>query len=184
MTIENLKQQVPVPGGPFEAFEGPWEPIEAELGTSLPQDYKDFARLYGSGYFMEFLGIYIPRTTNPNTRFERNVPLISRMFREVAAQDGEEFPYGFWPTPGGLVSLGATDNGDMLFWRAQGPPETWRIVIWDGGFQSFETVDCDLTDFLAGLATGEIQPEAFPGDLLVCDHLFQPNTAMETAEGT
>ena len=38
---------------------GPWEPVEAELGTALPQDYKDFVRVYGSGYFMQFLGIYV-----------------------------------------------------------------------------------------------------------------------------
>jgi hypothetical protein len=176
MTIENLKRQVAAPDAPFEAFEGPWEPIEAELRTPLPQDYKDFVRLYGSGYFMEFLGIYAPRTSNPNTRFERNAPLISRMFLEAAEEDDEELTYPFWPTPSGLIAFGATDNGDMLFWRAQGHPDTWRVVIWDRGLQTFEALDCDLTDFLAGLATGDIQPEAFPGDLLVCDHLFQPHT--------
>lgn len=47
MTIDTLLSAVPPPAAPFQAFTGPWEPVEAYLGTRLPQDYKDFSRLYG-----------------------------------------------------------------------------------------------------------------------------------------
>ena len=49
MTIENLMKVVPPPEAPFEAFGGTRELIEGELRTALPQDYKDFVRLYGNG---------------------------------------------------------------------------------------------------------------------------------------
>jgi len=170
MTIENLIKAVPPPAATFEAFVGPWEEVEAELGTALPQDYKDFVRLYGRGYFMQFLGVAVPRSRNPNTRLELRVPRTSEAFRTFAGS--EELPYPIWPAPGGLISFGSTDNGDELFWLAQGPPSDWRVVVWGRGLLEFEVFDCDLTDFLAGLATGTLLPKDFPEDL-PGDLLFQ-----------
>jgi hypothetical protein len=172
MSIEALLKTVPAPHAAFEAFAGPWEPIEAELGTSLPQDYKDFARIYGRGYFMEFLGINIPRSKNPNTRFEVQVRRVCESFADWR---DDELPYPLWPHPEGLVPFGGTDDGDSLFWLARGAPDDWRVVVWDRGMQEFEALDCGLTDFLAGLATGRVAPKEFPDDLLPCDRLFQPS---------
>lgn len=177
MTIENLIKVVPPPEEPFEAFRGTWELIEDEIRTALPQDYKDFVRLYGSGYFMQFLGVSVPRSRNPN------VLLRSAIYwaRRAAVQGGfapDELPYPFWPDPGGLLAFGSTDNGDTLLWLAQGEPEDWKVVVWDRGLGRFEVFDCGLTDFLAGLATGGIQPKEFP-DLLPCDHLFTPNPELD-----
>ena len=170
MTVEALIKVVPPPAAPFEAFTGPWEPIEAELGTALPQDYKDFVRTYGSGYFMQFLGINVPRSENPNVRFESQVPVICSGFL-----DDEDLPYPLWPNEDGLLPFGGTDNGDELFWLTRGPPDTWKVVVWDRGLGGFEVFDRRLTDFLAGLATGEILPKEFPEDLLPSDCLFEPH---------
>lgn len=174
MTIERLIEVVPPPAAPFEAFSGPWEPIEAELGTVLPQDYKDFVRLYGSGYFMQFLGICVPRSRNPNVRLESQAQVVCDTFVDF---DREELPYPLWPNPGGLLPFGGTDNGDELFWLPRGAPADWGVVVWDRAFWGFEAYDCGLTDFLAGLATGEIRPKEFPEDLLPSDCLFQPSSA-------
>ena len=169
MTIEALIKAVPPPTPPRGAFHGPWEPIEAIVGTRLPPDYKDFVRVYGAGYFIGFLGINVPRSSNPNTRFETDVPQIAAAFIDV-----EELPYPLWPDPQGLLPFGGTDNGDYLFWLPRGAPEDWGIVVWDRGMCSFEAFDCDLTSFLAGLATGELLPMEFPEDLLPCDEMFRP----------
>jgi hypothetical protein len=171
MTIEALIAAVPPPDQPF-GFEGPWGPIEAELGTPLPQDYKDFVRIYGHGYFMQFLGVTVPRSSNGNTRLEKQVPLVSKIFAEFDPPDDR--PYPMWPTPGGLIPFGATDNGDYLFWLSRGPPEDWPVVVWDRGLGKYELLECSLTGFLAGLATGEILPKEFPEDLLPNECLFKP----------
>lgn len=173
MTIENLIKAVPPPGAPFEAFDAPWGPIETAVGTPLPPDFKDFARLYGNGYFMEFMGIAAPRSSDRGVAYARWVGGICRDFRGLSQ------PYALWPDPGGLFPVGATDNGDYIFWLPEGDVTAWRVVVWDrSGLldEEFEAFDCDLTDFLAGLATGEVTPKAFPDDLLYCDHLFQPDT--------
>lgn len=172
MTIEKLVRAIPPPLVPFGTFKGPWRPVEEELGTFLPQDYKDYVRIYGRGYLFQFLGISVPRSLNPNIRLERNARLVSAGFVGI-----EDLPYPIWPKPGGLLSFGGTDNGDELYWLTEGPPESWRVVVWDGDLDSSEVFDCDMTDFLAGLATGEILPMQFPDDLLPCEKLFQPSSA-------
>lgn len=177
MTIEALAKVLPPPAVPCEPFRGPWRPVEAELGTLLPTDYKEFARLYGGGYFMEFMGIDIPRYSNPNMRLELSCRVVSRSF-----SSDDDLPYPMWPQPGGLLSFGGTDNGDCLFWLRDGPPEEWRVVVWDRGLQTFEVIDRDLTGFLAGLITGEVLPAAFPEDLLPCDRLFIPNWAIRPGQ--
>jgi hypothetical protein len=161
VTIESLVKVVPPPTIPDEAYYGPWEPIEAELGTALPQDYKDFVRLYGEGSFMEIVGIHVPRTKSPYVRLELEAHVVRKLFLD----DEEEHPYAFWPEPGGLLVCGKTDFGDCIFWLTAGPPSDWRIVVWDRGFREYESFDCGLTEFLAGLATGAILPKNFPDDL-------------------
>ncbi len=183
MSIENLIKNVPPPADPFEALDGPWEVLQVELGTALPSDYKAFVRLYGGGYFMEFLGVSVPRASNPNVRFESQARLASDVFRNYKPFGSDEVSYPVWPQAGGLLAFGGTDNGDYLFWLTEGSPDTWKVVVWGRGAQQFERLDCDMTDFLAGLASGEIMPEDFPEDLLPCELLFQPNSRLPVPVG-
>lgn len=172
MTVGNLVRAVPPPAVPVDAFPGPWGPIEAELGVALPADYKEFARLYGSGYFMEFMWVLVPRSSDLGADFMRRVREACHAFRILS------LPHPLWPSPGGLLPLGWTDNGDHLFWLPRPEPESWRVLVWDrGGLEGedVEVFECDLTDFLAGLATGHISPKAFPDDFYPWDNLFQPH---------
>jgi hypothetical protein len=175
MSIEALIEVAPPPAEPDEAFDGPWEPIEAEIGAVLPQDYKDFVRLYGSGLFMCFLTVNVPRCRSPYVRLEREVRTVNRLF----SQD-EEFVYALWPNRGGLIAFGRTDFGDYLFWIPYGPPETWKVVVWGRGLGTFEVFDCGLTDFLTGVAKGEIDPREFPEYEPPYDPYFQPFSVWES----
>lgn len=172
MTIENLVRVVPPPAAPDEAYSGPWEAIEADLGTKLPQDYKDFVRLYGYGNFMEFLCVHVPVSSSPYVTLQSEVREICDTVRIVGSAD-DYLPYPLWPEPGGLLPFGKTDFGDFLFWLPRGLPDDWGVVVWDRGMGHYEAFDCGLTDFLAGLATGDIEPKEFPEDMLPCDRLFE-----------
>lgn len=170
MTIETLMRIVPPPTTPFETYDGPWDPIEAEMGSALPQDFKDFSKLYGCGTFMSFLWVYVPRSQNPYARLRYQARTICEAFSDLP-----ETPYPLWPKQGGLMPCGVTHNGDHLLWLTRGQPSDWSIGVWDPGFGDFELFNCDLTDFLAGLATGEILPIDYPDDLLPCDKMFEPS---------
>lgn len=172
MTIENLSKVVPPPASPFEPFEGPWEPVEAALGLVLPRDYRDFARIYGCGYFMEFMGILTPRSSDLGAEFMRWLRADCSRFRSLSSMSDP-----IWPTSGGLLPICSTDNGDRLFWRPREAPQRWALALWDrGGLEGedVEAFECDFTDFLAGLATGEIKPKAFPDDFYPFEPIFHP----------
>ena len=167
MGIGALIEAVPPPSAPVSTFAGPWGPIEADLGLTLPADYKDFVRLYGHGHFLGFLGVNVPATANRYVHLTFSALMICNAHRGA---DG--LPYPLWPEPGGLLPFGSTDNGDYLCWLTGGRPEEWSIVVWGRAFDHFQAFACDMTSFLAGLATGAIQPEDFPDDLLPCEHPF------------
>ena len=171
MTIERLTAAVPPPAAPSQAFRGPWEPVEARIGCELPPDYKDFVRLYGGGlFFDDLVMINVAGAASPGARLESQVPLICSTF---TAFGDDRLAYRLWPASDGLIPFGVTIDGDYIFWLPEGEPASWRVVVWGRGLQTFELFDCDMTDFLAGLASGAILPQEFP-ELLPCDRLFMP----------
>ncbi len=170
MTVERLAEVVPPPAAPYDAFDGPWERLEAQLGTALPQDYKDFVRLYGEGQFMEFLSVYVPYSWSPYVQLLAEAKAMHLVF---SGDPG--FPYTLWPEPGGLLVWGGTDFGDYLFWLTDGPPDDWRVVMWGRGSHQTTVFEVGLTDLLAGMASGKIDSPDFP-ELLPCDCLFLPGT--------
>lgn len=175
MTIERLMRVVPPPEAPFEPFAGPWEPVEAYLGTELPHDYKDLVLFYGRGRFQELLYVNLPGSPDRRGTLQGELDLAREMVNY-----GVPVPYPAWPEPGGLLNVGLTEFNDRLFWLTRGEPSEWRIVAWDRAYQKLETFDCDLTDFLAGLATGEIAPEGFAGRTLPAKPVFD---ASQSAPG-
>jgi hypothetical protein len=169
MTIEALIEVVPPPEKPHRPFTGPWEPVEASLGTALPDDYKELARLYGRGTFMGLLSVNLPGDRDRRGNLEGELGRAGAMVNY-----GVPVPYPVWPEPGGLLNIGLTAFNDRLFWLTRGDPAEWRIVVWDRAFQRLETFDCGLTGFLAGLATGEIAPDGFEGRALSSAPRFEP----------
>lgn len=178
MTIEALIEAAPPPADPINAFAGDWDPVEALFGTALPEDYKDFARLYGAGDVLEVIRVHVPGSPE----IEMN---LSWMARDIPAGLRElGYPEAmFWPAPGGLIPFGHTDYVDFLFWRPVGAPDSWEVVIWGRSLQEFETVGCGLTDFLAGLATGRLQTRNLPSDLDSCVP-FQPHSREDLERGS
>lgn len=175
MTIENLIKVAPPPADPFWAFKGSWVAIEGELGTALPQDYKDYVALYGSGCFMQFVRISIPKSWTVHLRLGAQVKWAAGVFR--AYKDiGDNPPYPLWPDPGGLMAFGTTFDGDVLFWLARGAPQDWPVVFWDGSGHEAELFNCDMTDFLAGMATGAYLSDAFDLETLTDETKFEPHT--------
>jgi hypothetical protein len=156
MTIANLMKVLPLPASPTYTFDGPWEPIEAQLRTRLPQDYKDLMRLYGYGQYMEFFAINAVVSPTLACRLVPEAFYVQRTF--VA-----NTPYPMHPQPGGLLACGGTDDGEQILWLTRGAtPDEWPVVVWDHDPVDKEVThyECDLTDFLAGVITGRI---LFPG---------------------
>jgi len=81
--------------------------------------------------------------------------------RELGEMAPGSVPYAVHPDPDGIYPWGATSNGDWLFWRTAGHPDSWPIVGTDGGAEWYE-FDGTMTEFLAAVLSRDLQFELFP----------------------
>lgn len=155
MSIENLVKVLPPPTEPTGVFDGPWDVVERQLRTRLPQDYKDLIRLYGWGQFVGHFRLFHPIEPSGSNSL---VPAVLRIQRSLA--DDPTVP--IYPRPGGLLACGLTYNGEYICWLTRGAtPEEWPIVVWDvrpRSGEEFKTFECDLTDFIADILTTGVFP--------------------------
>jgi len=179
MTIANLIKVVPPPAEPFWAYKGPWAAIEGELGTALPQDYKDYVAVYGGGEFMRYLAVFLPKSWSVNLRLGAQVELFPWEFHDVSKKVAGHLPYPLWPASGGLMVFGVTGGGDHLFWLMRGAPQDWPVVVWYRATNQTQMFKCDLTDFFAGIATGTILSGAFDAEALARENKFEPYTDVD-----
>ena len=157
--FERLRSLVPPPQELLEpADPAAWPRVEAELGTALPADYKQFVEHYGTGVFDDFLWVLSPFATE----------LEANLLAAAGAAPGP-------PGQGGLLPFGGTDNGDLLCWRTGGDPDGWTVVVVGTRAHDEEGHAAGMVAFLARLAAGELASELLPEDVLTKDrHTFRP----------
>lgn len=107
-----------------------WGRAEADLGTPLPLDYKEYVYWFGPGNFEEYLYICIPGVENSVTE------LGSRLKEEGKLNDLRKKtdprylrPYPLFPAAGGWLPWGFTIDGDALCWiTSSGDPNAWTVA--------------------------------------------------------
>jgi hypothetical protein len=161
VTINSLLRLVPPPSNPREA-EGSWERVEEVLGVELPDDYKRLIEAYGTGTFSEFIWVLNPFSSNPNLNLIEQSTRQLGALRELREQFGEWSPFDLHPTPGGLLPVAITDNGDVVHWLTDGKADEWTIVVNEGRSPEYEQFDCGIAGFLERLAAGSLTSEIFP----------------------
>lgn len=172
MSLSALLTVLPAPQHPSEVpTPETWSDTERQLGQ-LPEDYKAFLGRFGTGTIGDFIGILNPASKNPHLNLLVKGRAILSALIELR-DGGEPCPYPLFPDPGGLLPFGVTDNGDMLLWLTAGEPRRWSVVVNAGREPTYETFECDMTDFVAGILTGRLHCSVFP-DLLSSVPTFAP----------
>jgi hypothetical protein len=145
MAIEDLTRLVPPPAPPADA-DGDWGRLEMELGLALPEDFKRLVQTYGRGQFVDHV--------TPLQAFGSAASFVARArsFGERERTTVEKYP-----APGGLLEWAADDDGVSYCWATAGPPEAWRVTIWDARNRRLEQFDHDATGFLAGWLEGTLR---------------------------
>lgn len=179
MSFERLIQLITPPAVPDDPFSGPWEPIDDFVETTLPEDYKSIAEIYGSGVFLGFISLRIPDSVLV-TAFDEELRYAK--WRIFGADGPNNHQYRVWPDPDGLILFGSTDVGHYLFWNPKGPSANWSIVVLEARSDLYEEFDCSLSEFLVGVASGTIQPESFPEGLNETDRVFQTHRQLGAGE--
>ncbi|MCP4247707.1 MAG: SMI1/KNR4 family protein [bacterium] len=164
MLIEHLTKIFPPPKLPLETgSDQDWAPTEQAIGANLPDDFKAFTNLYGTGYINEFLWIRNPFAKLPALNLLERCREQLDALRILKADCGDaEVPYPVYPDPGGLFPWAGTDNGDVLYWSTLGNPSQWTIVINEARGPIWEEYDCSMVAFLLRLLTGQVSSEVLP----------------------
>ena len=165
--LERLRQLLPPPAAPQEPGrpEG-WAEVEAAMGTGLPEDFKAFTELYGSGKVDDFLYLFNPfaEGQDGNLLFEKDRVLAA--YAETRAKFPQRLPLPPFPEAGGVLPLGRTDNGDELYWATGGATGDWPVVLLEARAARQELHHLPVTGFLAALAAGELVTRVLPEELV------------------
>lgn len=153
MSIRTLTSLIPPPARPRNVpTDDDWARAEARLGVRLPADYKDFLSTYGEGRVGDFLGIFVPESRN------QWHDLRTALEQERQVFVARRFPLRFdlFPAKPGLLPVGQTDNGDMLFYVVEGPADSWKLAFYESRGEDVEVFDGGLTEFLCEATCGRI----------------------------
>jgi hypothetical protein len=151
-----------------------WEQVERDLGTALPDDYKRFVSIYGTGRIDQFLWIFTPTASSKYINLVEANRAYSQLLDEARKWDREYDPYDLYPAPGGLLAFGATDNGNVLYWKTRDAPSQWTVVAYQSrGLEHFD-FNGSMSEFLAALLSREITCNVFPADFPSVRPTFVP----------
>jgi SUKH superfamily protein len=163
MDIEDFKNVLTPPVEPFQAI-GDWAAVEAELGTSLPSDYKQFIEAYGTGKINDFIMVFNPFASNRYVNLIEAGTVVGDAYRTSRANAPEYYDQRVYPEPGGLLAVARTDNGNDIYWRTVGQPDAWTVVAYQGRGPNYYDYRGSLTEFLSGLLTRTLLCDVFPDD--------------------
>lgn len=158
LTSKLIPPKNPIDSGKLKA----WHTIEEIIGVPLPRDYKEYINTYGTGKIWDYMWIFNPFTERKDLSFPN---WRMRNFRHTYETLGGKSPdnrylagYSLYPEKDGLLICGETEQTSYIFWKTQGHPNNWTIVLSDEGMSDFfEEFDCNLTEFIRQFLDGKIE---------------------------
>lgn len=159
--LQFLHQIAAPPKVPVEA-QGDWKQVEATLGLTLPDDYKQLISLYGSGRFSDFLYTFNPFAEHKELNLVNSSQEILAGARSLTKNYPEEFPFPLFPELDGLFPCGCTDYGNYLYWYTKGKPQDWAIVVWESRGLLHEVYQMSVVEFLGKWLARELNSTVFP----------------------
>ncbi|MFI2642011.1 SMI1/KNR4 family protein [Streptomyces sp. NPDC018610] len=163
LRLEKLEAALPamtrwrVPGGRGVD----WAALEAVLGTALPSDFRSLAEAYPVLVIDDFLTVAVPRPGAEASwaSASREDEILQDLYEMGDAED-----YVPYPRPGGLISWGESDSGDVLYWRTSpGDPEAWPVVVRTDNAEWHE-FPVGVVEFLTGVYGRTLDVPGMPGD--------------------
>jgi hypothetical protein len=165
MSVQELAAVLPPPAEPRET-QGDWARVEAEIGSPLPADFKEYVARYGTGVVNDFLWPLNPFAANDNVNLVSEIRFQLDTLRATRDKFPKKFTYAIFPEPGGYLPWGRSENGDVMHWKTQGTPEQWTLAVTDSRAPEWEEFAEPMTSFLARLLAGQITCAIFPPDFL------------------
>ncbi|MGW7211744.1 SMI1/KNR4 family protein [Streptomyces collinus] len=153
---DELLRNVPPPDG--VEIHVDWAGIEEALGVALPDDYKWLVERYGPGSFDDFLHIFQPESPFAMTRLLESSERAAEIL-EQARERGGSIPY----ETDELLAVGATDNGDTIYWvtRPEDEPNSWTITANGARTMKWPHFEGGIVAFLLAVMSGAHHVDVF-----------------------
>lgn len=139
-----------------------WSDIEEKHNIFFPDDYKWFISNYGTGLINDFILVFNPFSENKNINFFDQIEYLLESYLISKEYDQEAFYWSVYPEKGGLLPFGRTLNGDELYWKTDGNPNEWKIVICDKDL--CKEYNSGLVELLYKILIREEKIHCFPED--------------------
>jgi len=148
-----------------------WAQVEDALGVALPDDYKWLVERYGPGSFDDFLHIFQPDSPFYTIRLLESSERAAEILDQLR-EGGEEIPY----ETDELLAVGATDNGDTVYWvtRPEDAPNAWTVTANGARNDKWPHFEGGLVEFLAAVMSGAHHMDVFPRNFPKPDPVFTP----------
>ncbi|MEV5572327.1 hypothetical protein AB0L06_19965 [Spirillospora sp. NPDC052269] len=154
-----------------------WDLVSGSLGTGLPDDYMELSETYPMLKLDDWLLITHPSVPEPGPGFydlssleqralSQSRFLIQDHIDELHVYDpatgttderrltSGKLPYPAYPEPGGLMSLGMSEENHQWCWLTEGHPDAWTMMIIDSPMAWHYLGG--LTHLLSDLITGRV----------------------------
>lgn len=179
---QELELLMPPPAVPYEVSKGGgWIEVKKMIGSDFPLDYKWFLGAYGSGRIDGFIAIFNPFSSNKNLNLFCQIETRLGVLKELAAEGSEDVPFDLFPTPGGLLPCGVTDNGDVIYWMTDGRPDCWKVAVNAARSPEWEVFPGGVVEFIWKVLTRRELCHFFPDDFPSNEPVFISSLAV--AEG-
>lgn len=175
--VTKLKEVLAVPKQVYNTgSQQEWKEFEEETGIILPDDYKEFIGLYGSGGIAEFLWFLPPFADDEEECFEAKKDCMLEAYEESRDSSPDYFKFNIYPEKNGLLPFGYTDNGDELYWQTAPSFDDWSIVVYESASPDYQQFNMSFSEFLYNLITRQIECDVFDDDM------FDENTEYNAVE--
>lgn len=136
------------------------------MPPGLPLDYRQLCILYGAGSFSDFFWVLQPDCANPHLDLgQRGAELVRQLDVEFSWDGGFGMPRTAAPRDVRQLPWAVTDNGDVLWWKVEGPEDEWTTIITEGGGDEVHECAGGAALLLGDLLDGSLRVEFLPADL-------------------
>jgi hypothetical protein len=138
-----------------------WPAVEAELGTRLPSDYKEFMSVYGTGSVgTEGLSVLHPKAPEGYPYREGGIADESVNLRDMwTSRWDKDVVIPGLTAPEQLLAWGVGHSDpDLYGWvMTSTEPDAWPVVVWRRAANpDFVNFDMGMVEFLCRLTTGDL----------------------------
>lgn len=183
--LEQLQAIAPPPPKPNCVLwnNAAWLRVFELFGTRLPEDFVQFHKIYGDGYFYS-----LTHRTSANLSLyggiasfdlNRRVPERLTQLRLLKEKNARSVPLPLFWEPNGLLPWGKTTNDTDLCWLVSGElVDNWPVVALRPASRQFERYDMGVAEFLLGLFArrfeSALMPVGLPGAKGVAFEAWSP----------